>query len=82
MATVSDVSSVITEIESIAKEIAAEATVLDPAVAVPVSVGLSLADLIAKGLAAWSASTGTPITADSVLALLPNSTPLTPPTIQ
>jgi hypothetical protein len=81
MATVSQVSGVIAEIEAIAKEIAAEVVVLDPAIGVPVTVALSLADLITKALSAWSAASDTPITAESVLALLPDPTPLTPPTI-
>ena len=36
--------------------------------------------LAAKGLAAWSAASGQPITVESVQALMANPTPLTPPT--
>lgn len=81
MATVSQVTGVIAEIEAIAKEIAAEVTVLDPAIAVPVTIGFSLADLITKALSAWSTASGTPITVENLQALLPDPTPLTPPTV-
>ena len=82
MATAQDVSTTISEIELIAKEILGTVTALDPAITVPVTVAEALAELVAKALSAWSAASGTPITADSVLALLPDPTPLTPPTIQ
>lgn len=36
-------------------------------------------ELVTKALAAWSAASGTPITVESIQALLPNPTPLTPP---
>lgn len=37
-------------------------------------------DLVAKALTAWSTASGEAITVESVTALLPDATPLTPPT--
>ena len=57
---------------------------LDPAVAVPVATAEGIVaivtGLITKGLAAWSAASGVPITQASVLALLPDNTQLDAPT--
>jgi hypothetical protein len=58
---------------------------LDPAADIPLaSIGAivpvveSLAEAAING---WSQATGTPITAASIAALLPNPTPLTPPAV-
>lgn len=57
---------------------------VDPAVEVETETATGVlnltADLVTKALAAWIAAAGEPITADSVMALMPNPTPLTPPT--
>jgi len=81
MATVQEVSTTISEIEQIATEILGTVEALAPATAVPIGIAEALASLVTKALLAWSAASDTPITADSVLALLPNPAPLTPPTI-
>lgn len=38
-----------------------------------------VAEMAQIALAAWSAAAGVPITVESVMALMPNPTPLTPP---
>lgn len=83
MATAADVSAVVTEIEAVADSILKELEVV-PAVAGPAGIADTVVELLggllSKALLAWSAASGTPITIESVQALLPNSTPLTPPT--
>ena len=55
----------------------------DPEVALPASTAEAVlglvGNLVSTALTAFSAASGTPITVASVLALLPNDTPLTPP---
>lgn len=80
MANASEVVTIIQEIEQVAAEILPLVTALDPAVGVPVEIATEIANLAAKALAAWSAASGTPITVESIQALLPNPVPLTPPT--
>lgn len=57
---------------------------LDPEVAVPAEILAAVLPLIeqylSKALTAWSTASGTPITVESVTALLPNVTPLDKPT--
>lgn len=83
MATAADVSAVVTEIEAIADSILKE---LEAVPAIAGAAGIAdtvvelLGSLLSKALLAWSAASGTPITVESVQALLPNSTPLTEPT--
>lgn len=56
---------------------------LDPDVAIPAAILEKLLPLLvtylSKGLTAWSNASGTPITVETVMALLPNPDPLTPP---
>lgn len=84
MATAADVSATITEISGIADEILKELESV-PAIAGAATVGDTilnlLSGLVSKALLAWSAANDTPITVESVTALLPNQTPLTPPNI-
>lgn len=80
MATASEISAIIADILQVSGTILPVLESLDPGVAVPAEVAQELANLAAKALAAWSAASATPITVESVQALLPNQTPLTPPT--
>lgn len=80
MATASSVSTTVQEIINDAEEVLAAIEAVDPAIDVPVAIGESLANLVTKALAAWSAASGVPVTVASVQALLPDPTPLTPPT--
>jgi hypothetical protein len=80
MATAGSVLSVVQEIEQVSNEVLAEIEALDPALALPVSAIESLEGLAQAAITAWSTASGTPITVASVQALLPNPTPLTPPT--
>lgn len=80
MATASEVAIIIQDIEQIAGQIIPILTALDPAIGVPAEIATEIANLAAKAVAAWSAASGTAITVESVQALLPNQTSLTPPT--
>ena len=53
---------------------------LDPALSIPLEAESAAEALVQAALTAWSNASGTPITVASVQALLPNPTPLTPPT--
>lgn len=81
--TAGQVSTAITEAQAIGDSILKEIEVYAPGDAVPAgAAGLILdlaSQLASKALAAWSAASGTPITAESVLALLPDQTPVAPP---
>jgi hypothetical protein len=78
------VVSTVTEISGISDTILKSIEALDPAVAPEAAVvdGVVslLSDLVGKAITAFSAASDTPITADTIAALIPNSTPLTPPT--
>lgn len=56
---------------------------LDPAVVPEAEIAKLVfnisSDLVSKALTAWSNASGQPITVETVLALLPNPDPLTPP---
>lgn len=60
-----------------------EALPVGPEVKIPAEAAEELLNLVAdmaiKALAAWGAAANTPITVESLQALLPNPTPLTPP---
>jgi hypothetical protein len=79
--TVQQVTGTIEEVGTIANEILDTFAGLDPAAALPIGIAETIEALAIKALKAWSASSGTPITVDSVLALMPDQTPLTPPAI-
>lgn len=76
-------SSIVTEIQGIADTILATIGVAAPGVALETAAAAGLVDLFSqlasKALAAYSEASGTPINSDTVTALLPNPTPLTPP---
>jgi hypothetical protein len=80
MATAGSVLNVVQEIEQVSNEVLAEISALDPALALPVSAIAALEGLANTAISAWASAAGVPVTAASVLALLPNGTPLTPPT--
>jgi hypothetical protein len=81
--TAGDVSQGITEVQQTGDLILAAIEGLDPAAEVDAELAGKVldmsADLAIKAITAWSAASSTPITADSIMALLPNATPLTPP---
>jgi uncharacterized YccA/Bax inhibitor family protein len=68
------------EIEQVSNEVLAEIQALDPALALPVTAIEALEGLVTAAINAWSTATGQPVTVASLTALLPNPTPLTPPT--
>ena len=81
--TAGQVATAVTEVQTVGDSILKEIEVYAPGDAVPAgTAGLILdlaSQLASKALAAWSAASGTPITAESVLALLPDQVPVAPP---
>ena len=77
------VSSAVSEVQAVADAILSTIGLVDPAVSgatVFTKVTLALfAQLVDKALAAYLAAAGVPITPETIAALLPNPTPLTPP---
>ena len=80
MASASEVLGIVQEVEALGNSILAEVSALDPAADLPVAAIAALEGLATAALQAWSTASGTPVTVASVQALLPNPTPLTPPT--
>ena len=78
--TTGQVTSTISEVSGIATSILDTLESVDPALALPVAIIDEISKLATAALAAFSAASGTPITVESVQALLPNPAPLTPPT--
>jgi hypothetical protein len=80
----SDVQAAIAEAQSIADAAAKAVETYLPGEAIPAAAIAGVVDLTSllaqKAVATFSAASGTPITAESVMALLPNPAPLTPPT--
>lgn len=78
-----DISTGVVAVQTIGDTILTTIQAADPGVALPAASAELILDLVAKlaatALTAWSAASGTPITAASVLALLPNQTALTAP---
>lgn len=78
------VATAITEIQGIGDTVLTTLGEVDPAVELPAAAAEPIVNLLAslasKALTAWSAASSTPITMESVQALMPNATPLTPPT--
>lgn len=66
-------------IEAIVAQGLATAAGFDPGLAAPAAVLTIVEQLVGKALTAWSNASGTPITVETVMALLPNPDPLTPP---
>lgn len=81
--TAAGVSSIVSEVQGAGDTILGLLEAFDPNAEIPDEQAAGIVDEVAnmatKALAAWSAAAGTPITAESVLALLPNATPLTAP---
>lgn len=77
------VTSTIAEAQAIGDEILATLEIVVPGTAVPDALAQKLLDLISKyaqtAIAGWSAASGTPITPESVAALMPDQTPLPDP---
>jgi hypothetical protein len=80
MATAGEVLSILQEVEAASNTILATVAAIDPALDLPVGAIQAIEALATTALTAWSTAAGTPITVASVQALLPNPTPLTPPT--
>jgi hypothetical protein len=80
----STVSNIATQIQNDADLVLETIKGVDPALTLPVDAAESIVNvfggLINKALAGWSAASGIPITQASVLALLPDNTPLDAPT--
>lgn len=77
--TAAEIAAAIAEIEADSSSVLGLIEGLDPALTAPIGIAELLASLAAKALTAWSNASGMPITAASVLALMPDETPLTPP---
>lgn len=84
MATAAEVQAIIEEIQAGSDVVLTTLGTVVPSEEIPASKASAIVDLISdlatKALAAWSAAANNPITVESVQALLPNQTPLTPPT--
>ena len=80
MQTTAQVSTTVTEIQTVATTILGILAAVDPAVAVPAGIAEQILVIVGKALSAYSAAAGVVITPETVLALLPNPTPLTPAT--
>lgn len=82
--TSTEVQTTISEVQAISDSILKTIEATDPGVALPAGTAQAIVDLFAelanKALTAWSASAGTPITVETLQALLPNPTPLDAPT--
>lgn len=78
-----NISSAVTEVQAIGDTILNTIQAVDPGIALPAASAQIILDLIAKlaatALTAWSNASGTPITVESIQALLPNQTPLSAP---
>ncbi len=83
MATVAEVSGAVSEVQAAAGTVLAVLEAADPGIALDAeaadNVVTLLGDVVTKALNAISAASAEPITSASVLALLPNPTPLTAP---
>lgn len=78
------VVTVVTDVQVIGDTILEEVGALVPGYAIPAATAEKIVDLLSqlasKAITAWGAASGTPITAETLAALLPNATPLTQPT--
>jgi len=78
------VVSTVTEISLISDTVLKTISQIDPGIAPEAAVvdGVVslLSELASKAITAFSAASGVPINADTIAALMPNSTPLTAPT--
>jgi len=77
------IATYVREGQAIGDQILSTVAGVDPGVALPAAtagVVLDLtAQLVVKALTAWATASGTPISAESIIALLPDPAPLTEP---
>ena len=78
--TAAEVATAIAGIQADSTAVLAIVEAADPALTAPIGVAELMASLAAKALTAWSSASQTPITSDSVAALMPNAAPLSAPT--
>lgn len=78
--TAAQISDIIQEVGGLAADVLTALAGADPALELPAEVVALIAQLASKALNAWSTASGETITVASVQGLLPNPTPLTPPT--
>lgn len=83
MSALDNTLSIIQEIEAEAQAILGVVSAAAPGIAGQIAVGEKVMELVTglvgKALSAYEAASGVAITADSINALRPNPTPLTPP---
>jgi hypothetical protein len=76
---------VVAEVKAAADLILTTIETVAPSVGGEAAMAQNIVDLVAtmvqKALSAYSAASGVEVNAETVLALLPNPTPLTPPTL-
>ena len=81
--TAEQIEGYVAEVQAAGNAILNSVEAITPGADLPAESAEAILNLIAemaqKALAAWSAAAGVPITVDSVKALLPNPTPLSPP---
>lgn len=84
--TAGQVSTAVNEVATISETILETIAALDPSEAVPAEAAAGIAALGAQlataAIAAFGIAAGTPITVESVTALLPDAAPLDPPDAQ
>lgn len=82
--TAAQVAADVTAAQAIGDSILTTVSAVDPAADLPAAEAGAIlnltASLVAAALTAWSNASGTPITAETVAALLPDPTPLDAPT--
>lgn len=78
--TAGQVAQDVQDIGAAAEAILTEVGTVDPAVGASAEVVLLITSLASKAIAAWGRASGTPVTPESILALLPDATPLSAPT--
>ena len=80
MATVAQVSTIVTDVQEGSVVALGLLSSVDPALAVPDAIVAQLLTMASKSLAAYSAAAGVPITAESVAVLMVPTDPLDKPT--
>jgi hypothetical protein len=78
MQTAAQVSTTVTEIQTVATTILGILAAVDPGIGVPSGIAEQILVIVGKGLAAYTAAAGVEVTPATVLALLPDPTPLSP----
>lgn len=77
------IATIVTDIKAGSDTVLGLIEGLDPGLAAPAETAEAVVDVLStlasKALAALAEAQGTPITPESVLALMPNAIPLTPP---